>query len=387
MTSRPLKASSDPFVLFPVDLAANGATGLYWLGIAAVSAADSKPAGETPALPGGGNMATTQFDSVLHEQLLSRKQRLEKAITASPDRPNLTHLLDEVDKALARMNDGSYGLCEVCHEPIERERLAADPLSRLCLDHLTALQQRLLEQDLELASRIQSALLPRSRLVHGGWRAAFHYQPLGLVSGDYCDLIPAEDGSVYFMLGDVSGKGVAASMLMAHLNATMRVLTGLGLRLVEIVERANRLFCESTLSSHFATLVCGRAAKNGKIEICNAGHLPPLLGRASDVSAINATGLPLGLFCSEEFSMETLQLGKNDLLLLYTDGLSEAENSQGEEFGMQRLVEIVRSRHSQTAEEIVHSCVSRLFDFRSGIPARDDLTIMAIERTESGNHE
>jgi len=327
-------------------------------------------------------MAATQFDSALHEQLVSRRQRLEQAIAVSPDRANLTHLLREVDEALARMNDGSFGLCEVCREPIERDRLTADPLARLCLDHLTAPQQRLLEQDLELASRIQSALLPRPRLVHGGWRAAFHYQPLGLVSGDYCDLIPAEDGSLYFMLGDVSGKGVAASMLMAHLNATMRVLTGLGLHLVEIVERASRLFCESTLSSHFATLACGRAAKNGKIEICNAGHLPPLLGKGSDVSAINATGLPLGLFCSEEFSIQTLQLRKNDLLILCTDGLSEAENSRGEEFGMQRLIEILQSRRSQTAEEIVHSCVSRLSDFRSGIPARDDLTIMAIERTE-----
>jgi sigma-B regulation protein RsbU (phosphoserine phosphatase) len=327
-------------------------------------------------------MAATHFDSVLHEQLVSRRQRLEKAITASPDRPNLTHLLHEVDEALARMNSGSYGLCEVCHEPIERDRLAADPLVRLCLDHLTAPQQRLLEQDLELASRIQSALLPRSSVVHGGWRAAFHYQPLGLVSGDYCDLIPAADGSVYFMVGDVSGKGVAASMLMAHLNATMRVLTGLGLRLVEIVERASRLFCESTLSSHFATLVCGRADKSGEIEICNAGHLPPLLAKGSDVSAVDATGLPLGLFCSEEFSIQKLRLGKNDLLLLYTDGLSEAENSLGEEFGVQRLIEIVQNRHLQTAEEIVRSCVSKLSDFRSSIPARDDLTIMAIERTE-----
>jgi sigma-B regulation protein RsbU (phosphoserine phosphatase) len=330
----------------------------------------------------GGTMAATHFDSILQEQLVSRRERLEKAITASPNRPNLTYLLHEVDEALARMSQGSYGLCEVCHEPIERDRLAADPLVRLCLEHLTAPQQRLLEQDLELASRIQSALLPRSSVAHGGWRAAFHYQPLSVVSGDYCDLIPAEDGSVYFMVGDVSGKGVAASMLMAHLNATMRVLTGLGLHLVEIVERASRLFCESTLSTHFATLVCGRADKNGKVEICNAGHLPPLMGRGSDVSAIEATGLPLGLFCSEEFSIQKLDLEKTDLLLLYTDGLSEAENSLGEEFGMQRLIEIVQSRHAQTALEIVRSCVSKWSDFRSGIPAMDDLTVMAIERTE-----
>jgi phosphoserine phosphatase RsbU/P len=344
-----------------------------------------RTAGEMPALPGGNLMAATQFDSTLRQQLVSRRERLEHAITASPGslgRTNLSHLLQEVDQALARMEDGSYGLCEICREPIENERLSADPLVRLCLDHLTIPQQRLLEQDLELASRIQSALLPKAGVVHGGWRAAFHYQPFGLVSGDYCDLLPAEDGSLYFMLGDVSGKGVAASMLMAHLNATMRVLTGLQIHLAEIVERASRLFCESTLSSHFATLVCGRADNTGNIEICNAGHLPPLLGKGSNVSAVDATGLPLGLFCSQEFSTQSILLERNDLLLLYTDGLSEAENSRGEEFGAQRLIEIVQGRSLETAEEVVRACVSRLSDFRAGIPARDDLTILAIERTE-----
>jgi sigma-B regulation protein RsbU (phosphoserine phosphatase) len=327
-------------------------------------------------------MTAVHFDSALQQKLVSRRQRLEKAIASAPGHPNLNQLLHEVDQALARMDDGSYGLCEACHEPIEKERLAADPLVRLCLDHLTAPQQRFLEQDLELASRIQSALLPRSGIVHGGWRAAFHYQPLGVVSGDYCDLIPAESGSVYFMLGDVSGKGVAASMLMAHLNATMRVLTGLNLPLTEIVQRASRLFCESTLSSHFATLVCGRADKNGQVEICNAGHLPPLVGQGSEVLTIDATGLPLGLFCSEEFSIRKLQLEKGDLLLLYTDGISETQNSRGEEFGVQPLMEVVRARHLCCAEEIVRSCISRFSDFRSGILAADDLTIMAVERTE-----
>lgn len=324
----------------------------------------------------------THIDSILRNQLIGRRQKLESAVAVSPDRSHLISLLQDVDSALARMDDGSYGLCEECHEPIESDRLAADPLVRLCLDHLTVPQQRALEQDLELAARIQSGLLPRPGLTHGGWGAAYHYQPLGAVSGDYCDLIASEDGSLYFMLGDVSGKGVAASMLMAHLNAMMRALAGTGLSLVQMVERASRLFCESTLSTHFATLVCGRADKNGGVELCNAGHLPPLLEQGAAIRSIEATGLPLGLFCSQEFSAERLQVKRGDVLLLYTDGISEAENAQGEEFGVGELKDILRTRQWQSAQDLVRSCVSRVSDFRSGASPRDDLTLMVIERIE-----
>jgi sigma-B regulation protein RsbU (phosphoserine phosphatase) len=324
----------------------------------------------------------THIESILRNQLISRRQKLENAMAASSDRSYLISLLQDVDAALSRMEDGSYGLCEECHEPIENDRLAADPLVRLCLDHLTEPQQRALEQDLELAARIQSALLPRSGLAGGGWQAAFHYQPLGVVSGDYCDIIASEDGSIYFMLGDVSGKGIAASMLMAHLNAMMRALAGMGLPLVRIMERASRLFCESTLSTHFATLVCGRAERNGDMELCNAGHLPPLLWRGGTARSIESTGLPLGLFCSTEYSAEKMQLQKGDVLLLYTDGVSESQNPRGEEFGVQNLMEVLKTRPPGSPQDLIRSCVSNLASFRSGISPGDDLALLAIERTE-----
>jgi sigma-B regulation protein RsbU (phosphoserine phosphatase) len=324
----------------------------------------------------------THFDSALRTQLVSRRQRLEDAVVVAPDRSYLASLLQEVDAALSRMDDGSFGLCEECHEPIESDRLAADPLVRLCLDHLTAPQQRALEQDLQLAARVQSALLPRADMVFGGWRVAYHYEPAGSVSGDYCDLITAEDGSLFFMLGDVSGKGVAASMLMAHLHAMIRALIGVGLPLAQMVERASRVFCESTLANQYATLVCGRADKNGNAELCNAGHLSPLLGKGADVLSIKSTGLPLGLFCSEEFSVEKVRLNAGDRLVLFTDGLSETQNPRGEEFGVQPLIEMIKARPALSARGLVRSCVSKASDFRSGIPAQDDLTLMAIERIE-----
>ena len=322
----------------------------------------------------------THFENALRTQLVSRRQRLKDVLAASSSRSYLTSLLEEVDAALARMDDGSFGLCEQCHEPIESGRLAADPLVRLCLDHLTAPQQRALEQDLELAAHIQSALLPQAGMEVGGWCTAFHYEPAGPVSGDYCDLIPAEDGSLFFMLGDVSGKGVAASMLMAHLHALLRALTGTGLALAQVVERASRVFCSSTLSSQYATLVCGRAERDGNVELCNAGHLAPLLGQGAAVRSIRSTGLPLGLFCNEEFSVEKAKLEPGDRLLLFTDGLSEAQNPEGVELGVQPIADLLGLQPPLRAGELVRACVSKAAGFRSGLPAKDDLTLMAIER-------
>jgi phosphoserine phosphatase RsbU/P len=323
------------------------------------------------------------LDNMIRTQLTDRRQKLVNAMSASSSSAYLTDLLGEVDAALSRMDDGSFGLCETCHDPIESDRLAADPLVRVCLDHLSPPEQRALEQDLALAASIQSALLPPKDLAHGEWRAAYHYKPAGLVSGDYCDIVVSQDGELYFMLGDVSGKGVAAAMLMAHLHAMFRALISVGLPLIQMVSRASRVFCESTLANHYATLVCGKASRDGAVELCNAGHLPPLLVSNSHVVNISATGLPLGLFCGEEFSSEHLRLNKGDRLILFTDGLSETENSLGMEFGVQPLVEHVRTEHSLPVQELVASLVAKAAGFRAGVPRRDDLTLMVLEHTGS----
>src|SRR6202041_3326420 len=118
-----------------------------------------------------------------------------------------------------------------------------------------------------------------------------------MVSGDYCYLIlpPSPDGKLIFLLGDVSGKGVAASLLMTHLHAMFRALSGIGLELDRLMEMANRMFCESTIAGQFATLVCGRAGQCGEIEIASAGHFPVLLSSKDGVKHLEATGLPLGM--------------------------------------------------------------------------------------------
>jgi len=174
----------------------------------------------------------------LRQRLLNRRQRLQNALGEFKETTQLMRLLKEVDSALERMNGDSYGLCQVCHEAIEEERLIADPLVQNCLGCLTPDQQRALEQDLDLASRIQTQLLPNKNLKLNGWEAYYHYEPAGPVSGDYCDLVTpeAETGDLFFLLGDVSGHGVAASLLMSHLHAAFRSLLAAGLSAGQLVE-------------------------------------------------------------------------------------------------------------------------------------------------------
>jgi sigma-B regulation protein RsbU (phosphoserine phosphatase) len=323
----------------------------------------------------------TAIEPVLRSQLIDRRQKLVNATSAFYRPAELTRLLDEVDTALQRMDKGIYGLCEVCHDPVETERIIADPLTRFCIDHLSPNEQRALEEDLELAAQIQNTLLPPPSRTIDGWEVAYHYQPAGAVSGDYCDLINAEDQSLYFLLGDVSGKGVAASMLMAHLHAMFRTLASINLPLEQMVERASRVFCESTLPTQYATLVCGKANTNGEVEICNAGHLPPLLVQKGNVTSIAATGLPVGMFCSESFSMSKFQLQKGDSIFLYTDGCSESSNSGGQEYGADRLCDMLREEPNLSPRPLLEHGIRQLETFADGRAPIDDLTLMAIQRT------
>lgn len=320
-------------------------------------------------------------DPLIEAQLEERRAWLATAITDAGQPAELTRLLGEVDAALERVRTGSYGICKLCHEPIERERLLSDPLTQYCLDHLTTEERRELEFDLDFAAKVQAGLLPKRPLSFGGWEVTYHYEPARAVSGDYCDLVIEEDkGSLFFAVGDVSGKGVSASILMAHLHAMFRSLLAGGLALDQLLERANRLFCESTIPSCYATLVCGRASPSGEVEISNAGHCPPLAIQDGRDAAIEATGLPLGMFCSGQFRTRRLSLAHGGSLVLYSDGLTEARNGENAEYGAARLREVVKAHSSQAPQALMDRCVADVAAFRGGAPRSDDLTIMVIRR-------
>jgi len=313
------------------------------------------------------------------DQVVDRRRKLESAIAALGPRPDLTALLFEVDAALERLAVGTYGLCDTCHEPVEADRLMADPLLRFCLDHLSPAEQRALEQDLQLAARVQQGMLPDVSRVNGTWQVAYSYRPARIVSGDYCDLVSI-DGDLYFMLGDVSGKGVAAATVMAQLHAMFRALLPVNLHLGELVARASRLLCESTLPTHYATLVCGRARPDGELEVCNAGHVPPLVARSDGVTPLPPGGMPMGMFAAQQFDVQHVRLAPGEMLVLCTDGLTETEQGDGEPFGLDRLGLIVQRHTASAPPAIVDACLHRVDTFRGARQAQDDVTLMVVRR-------
>ena len=314
---------------------------------------------------------------LLRDQLVVRRQKLQAAV-AKTQTVNLLQLLEQVDRALERVDRGSYGACEACAGAVEAERLFADPLTQLCLDCLKPEEQRALEQDLLLAARIQAGLLPKRDFSAAGWKIAYHYEPAGQVSGDYCDLI--QNGQhLYFMLGDVSGKGVAAAMLMANIHAMFRVLIPMGLPLEQLVERANRLFCESTLPTQYATLVVGKADEFGNVEICNGGHPAPFHVRHDGVTAIQAATVPVGLFCDQKFSTTHLRAAPGDSLVLYTDGISESEGPDGAQYGAASLQKLLGAGQKLASRELVDRCLTEVLAFRAGSPRLDDQALMVLQ--------
>ncbi len=331
--------------------------------------------------PMAGDSMITVEQTYLRTELEQRRKRLHEALLSPAADASLSQLLTAVDTALSRIDQGTFGLCEMCHDTIEAERLLADPLVRFCLDHLTSTEQRALESDLSLAARIQRALLPKPGLTPAGWDVHYHYQPAGMVSGDYCDLFET-DGGLLFMLGDVSGKGVAASMLMSHLHATFRSLAEAGLPLDRMVEDANRIFCESTLAGQFATLVVGRAAHDGSVEFVSAGHLPVLHIHGDGATPKDSTGVPLGMFCDSRFPVHRLTLAHGDTLFLYTDGLTEARNRAGAEYGLHRI-HALGARHTGIEPAgLISQCLDDLLSFEDGLKQTDDLTLLAVRRAQ-----
>ena len=325
-------------------------------------------------------MATgeTAYVNSVREQLLAGRARLADVL-AGGQREHVDLLLNQVDDALRRIEDGSFGICEECHTEIGEEWLREDPLTTVCIEHMTAKQQRALEYDLEVAAQIQKGLLPPRDSVFPGWDVCYHYCPAGVVGGDYCDVVQDAQGALYFVIADVSGKGVAAAMLSSNLRAVFRSLISLGLPPGEIVTRANRLFRESALPMQYATLICGKASAGGELELVNAGHPPVLVVSRDGVAQCESENPPLGLFADQVFLASNRKLTHGETLVLYTDGISETENDGGEEYGLERLLRLVEQNGAACAVTLVDACRKHVAEFRGRRERFDDETLLALQ--------
>lgn len=241
-----------------------------------------------------------------------------------------------------------------------------------------------LQAQLELARQVQLSLLPQKQCCLSGWEVAFSYEAAGFVSGDYVDLIPSGPDSFYFALGDVSGKGVAASMLMSHLHATLRTLLPSRQTIEEVVTIASRTFCQSALPAQFATLVLGKADRDGGLELVNAGHAPVLLAEGDEVRVLAAASLPLGMFCSTDFESTKRTVNAGSMLLLYSDGMTESTDESGSEYDLRRLCEALLQRKGHTPSDVVEAIHQDIVCYTNGAQPSDDRTMLALRWSPRG---
>lgn len=317
-------------------------------------------------------------------QLVERRAALRESLALVPEAgDDLLRLLREVDKALERLPTSDYGRCVVCGGEFDAAELQANPLRRYCLCDLSEYGRAGLERDLQLAWEVQASLLPPQNLRHGPWQSHYRYRPAGVVSGDYCDLEPVAAGSdnwLYFLLGDVSGKGVAAAYWMAHLSALVRRSLASAPPVAELLATVNRHLVERGAATHYATLVAGRANAAGRVELCNAGHCRPLLLQAAETRELDSTSLPLGLNEDHDFQEQVVTLAPGDALLLYSDGISEAENAAGEQFGAARIAAAAQPHRSAAPTRLAAACLDAWHRHIAPAPPHDDVTMLVLNR-------
>ena len=321
----------------------------------------------------------TAPEAYFRTELIERRHLLARA-TRDSHRTDLRDLLADVDAALARLDDGTFGVCDVCDEYIGTKHLTHDPLARCCEEHPTPPEADRIHRDLALAHDLQLGLLPRHGLAIDGWQFRYRYEAASEVGGDFCDVIqvPARNETVV-LVGDVSGKGVAASLLMSSLLATFRSLSSLALPTGELLARVNALFNDSAPRASYATLAAATLLPDGAIDLYSAGHWPPLLhhGRAAGPVPIEA-GLPLGLFPVSTYTGTRVVLSPDDTLLFYTDGAIDAENDGGEDYSTPRLARALAAPAVDPLDAVVDRCLRDVRQFQGGQPPTDDLLLFAL---------
>lgn len=234
-----------------------------------------------------------------------------------------------------------------------------------------------LERELAIAREVQRELLPRSVPELRGLQLAAVCQPAVGVGGDFYDFLPLAEDRVGLVIADVSGKGIPAALLMAGLQASVRSLALPGVPPSEVNRRLNEMLHRTTSDSRYATLFF--ALYDGRDRVLtysNAGHYPPLLLTPNGTLRLQASGLPIGVFPGSLYGEGRRVLGVGDILTLYTDGIIEAPDPAGDEFGEARLAEIVSSHRDRPLEEIVQVVLAAVARWTADAPPHDDVTLV-----------
>jgi sigma-B regulation protein RsbU (phosphoserine phosphatase) len=237
---------------------------------------------------------------------------------------------------------------------------------------------RLQEEDFQKAREIQEGLLPKQIAQVRGYQVTGIWQPALSVGGDYYDVIPLGDSSLGMAIADVVGKGVSAALLMANLQAAVRAFASNGEDPAQVCDKLNGVMCSNVASGKFITMFyCVLDAARRRLSYCNAGHSPPILLHGDSVSRLEEGGALLGVFRDWHYEQRVVDLQAGDRILMFTDGLSEAENLAGQEFGEDRLIDTFRQLRGLPAAEIQTRVLETVRDFCAD-NFRDDATLLVI---------
>jgi sigma-B regulation protein RsbU (phosphoserine phosphatase) len=298
----------------------------------------------------------------------------------------VNELLDEIRNALGRIENQSFGTCEVCQGTMELHRLEVQPVRQVCIECFSDDEKHQLEHELFLASKIHRALLPQNVERIDGFDIAVKSLAAHVVGGDYYDFLPSIDGGlVRVVIADSMGKGLPAGLVMSNLQGAMRILANDIESPAKLLSSLNRWMCRNIPVESFVSLACVglRPLPNGSTEMiqANAGHCPSIVVRTDgSVELLAATGTFVGVHEDFTYTEETLILSPGDLLVLYTDGVTEAESPHDEMFGDERLIEFVRRRRDDSVKDIIESLTNEILVFSDRPDMADDFTVMALRK-------
>jgi len=315
-------------------------------------------------------------------EFLETASEEEKDVCLYEDETCVEEHLHVIDESLGKLEEGTLGICVVCHGVVDTELLEMDYTASVCLDHYSDDERRSLESELELSQIVQRALMPQRAPVIAGVEVAAFSRPAAIIGGDYFDFFKFKDGTHGLVIADVSGHGVSAGMLMSSLQTALQTMAPDTDSPAEILERINRFYIHNIRFTTFVTVFLARYdTDNRTLTYVNSGHNPPAIFRrnSAQIEWLTRTAPAVGL--AEEYfpRTETIKLSAGDVLLLYTDGITEALNIDMEQFGVERLAEFIQNAADLPASDMLQVVRQGISAYSGDVPLADDLTLVALK--------
>ncbi|HSB01915.1 MAG TPA: PP2C family protein-serine/threonine phosphatase [Anaerolineales bacterium] len=319
------------------------------------------------------------------KEFLETAPEPEKEVCLCNDEDLVEKHLEVIETSLEKIEDETLGVCVICHGHVDAQLLEMDYTSAVCLEHYSDAERQRLEAELELSQIVQRALLPQRIPEIKGVELAAFSRPSEIIGGDYFDFFQFRDGTQGLVIADVSGHGVSAGMLMSSLQTAIRTMAPETDSPAEVLERLNRFYIHNIHFTTFVTvfLACFDPATL-TLSYVNAGHNPPAVRRKSDatITWLKPTAPAIGLAEAFHPKMESISFAPGDSLLLYTDGVTEVLNVGNEEFGQERLAELVHQYADRPAPDLLQGVRQALSTFGGNQPLVDDVTMVALKVSE-----